>query len=105
MTGDAYVPPMLPMLDNLSGGVGVGWGVREAKKSESKRVLWPRCCVSPSYYMCSSGRKTPAASASTLQLMFYSLIINIIISVTYVIFMAVVTGTNITSIVGVITIS
>lgn len=32
MTGDAYVPPMLPMLDSLPAVVGVGWGVSEASR-------------------------------------------------------------------------
>ena len=39
MTGDAYVPPMLPMLDNLPGVVGVGLGMREARRSESMHGL------------------------------------------------------------------
>ena len=47
MTGDAYVPPMLPMLDSLPGVVGVGWGVRETRTSESMRRIWQLYGVSP----------------------------------------------------------
>lgn len=40
MTGDAYVPPMLPMLDSLPGVVGVGWRVSERGRGKSVRGLW-----------------------------------------------------------------